>query len=68
MKRGFIFWCLVLYMVVAFNVIVVSLGLFLISFIPTFPPFSWKNVVVVTLMLLAGECLGGLLAFIDDDL
>jgi hypothetical protein len=48
-----------------FNFLPMTIVLFLCSLIPTVP-FSWKGVVVASLLLLAGECLGAILAGLDD--
>lgn len=48
-----------------FNFLLMTIVLFLCSLIPTVP-FSWKGVVVSSLLLLAGECLGAIMVELDD--
>lgn len=48
-----------------FNFLLMTVVLFLCSLIPTVP-FSWKGVVVSSLLLLACECLDAILTELDD--
>lgn len=56
---------LALIFMLEFNFLLMTIVLFLCSLIPAVP-FSWKGVVMFSLLLLAGECLGAIMAELDD--